>query len=147
MGRDKESGVRELPDAELEVLACLWQKEEASAREVREAMGKYRPMTHGAMATLLRRLELKGLVAKRKGEVGKAFIYRPTRAPEPMYRKIMRDLRQRVFGGSGVAMVASLFETSVPTDEELSALEGLLDDLRAKRPASGPPRGNRKDKP
>ena len=143
MERDKEPKGRDLPDAELEVLACLWQKEEASAREVREAMTKYRPMTHGAMVTLLKRLESKGLVAKRKGEVGKAFIYRPTRGPEPMYRKIMRDLRQRVFGGSGVAMVASLFETTTPTDEELSALEGLLDDLRSKRSRSG----NRKGKP
>ena len=133
MGKEQEHGVRELPDAELEVLACLWQKDEASAREVRESMGKYRPMTHGAMVTLLKRLESKGLVAKRKGPVGKAFLYRPTRGPEPMYRKIMRDLRQRVFGGSGVAMVASLFETATPTDEELDALEGLLDELRRKR--------------
>ena len=135
---EKQNKVRELPDAELEVLACLWQKEEASAREVREAMGKYRPMTHGAMVTLLKRLESKGLVAKRKGDIGKAFIYRPTRGPEPMYRKIMRDLRQRVFGGSGVAMVASLFETATPTDEELSALEGLLDELRSKRKRGKP---------
>jgi len=134
---------QELPDAELEVLACLWQKDEASAREVREAMDSYRPMTHGAMATLLKRLEAKGLVARRKGLVGKAFLYRPTRAPEPMYRKIMRDLRQRVFGGSGVAMVASLFETAVPSDEELAALEKLLDELRRKRPL----RSGRKDTP
>ena len=147
MGKEKDNRVRELPDAELEVLACLWQKQEASAREVREAMNKYRPMTHGAMVTLLKRLEAKGLVAKRKGEVGKAFIYRPTRGPEPMFRKIMRDLRQRVFGGSGVAMVASLFETSAPTDDELAALEGLLNELRAKRSPCGPPRGSRKDKP
>lgn len=130
---------RELPDAELEVLACLWQKDEASAREVREAMEGYRPMTHGAMVTLLKRLESKGLVAKRKGSVGKAFLYRPTRPPEPMYRKIMRDLRQRVFGGSGVTMVASLFETAPPNEEELAALEKLLGDLRRKRG-----RGNRK---
>lgn len=140
MARNKEPKTpRELPDAELEVLACLWQKDEASAREVREAMGGYRPMTHGAMVTLLKRLESKGLVSKRKGPVGKAFIYRPTRPAEPMYRKIMRDLRQRVFGGSGVAMVASLFETAPPNEEELAALERLLEDLRRKRG-----RGNRK---
>jgi len=126
-----------LPDAELEVLACLWQKEEASARDVREAMEDYRPMTHGAMATLLKRLEAKGLVAKRKGNVGKAFLYRATRAPEPILRRIMRDLRQRVFGGSDVAMVASLFEGPAPNDEELEALEEFLDELRAKRGKRG----------
>lgn len=123
----------ELPDAELEVLACLWQKQEASARDLRESMDPYRPMTHGAIATLLKRLESKGLVGKRKGDVGKAFLYRPKGECEPIHRKIMRDLRQRIFGGSDVAIVASLFESSTPSEEELTALEGLLDELRQKR--------------
>jgi len=122
-----------LPDTELEVLACLWQAGRATAREVREAMGGYRPMTHGAMATILKRLEGKGLVSKRKGPVGKAFVYEPTRSPEPTYRKLMRDLRERVFGGSGVTMVASLFETQTPTAEELDTLQRLLEELRRNR--------------
>lgn len=137
MAKEIDTNPREIPDAELEVLACLWQKREASAREVREAMTRYRPMSHGAMVTLLKRLEAKGLVANRKGPVGKAFLYRPTRGPEPMYRKIMRDLRERIFGGSGAAMVASLFETAPPSDEELVALEKLLEELRGKRAPSG----------
>jgi hypothetical protein len=39
----------------------------------------------------------------------------------------------RVFAGSGVALVASLFETKAPTLEEIAELEALLKDLRAKR--------------
>ena len=58
------------PRAELDVLGCLWQHGRATARELREAMGGYRPMTHGSMVTLLKRLEAKGLVTKRKGPVG-----------------------------------------------------------------------------
>lgn len=121
-----------LPAAELEVLACLWQKRRATARELRETMEDYRPMTHGAIATLLRRLENKGLVSKSRGPVGKAFVYRSTRAPGPTYRRIMRDLCQRIFGGSGVTMVASLLETGRPTLEELDELQRLLDDLRGR---------------
>ena len=122
----------DLPDAELEVLACLWQKGQATARDVREAMAEYRPMTHGAMVTLLKRLEGKCLVSKKKGDVGKAFIFKPTRQPEPLYAKILRDLRQRVFGGSGVSIVASLLDTAPPTAEELDALQNLLDEYRDK---------------
>ena len=121
-----------LPDAELEVLACLWQAASATARSVRETMKGYRPMSHGAMVTILKRLESKGLVSKKKGPVGKAFLYEPTRAPQPTYRKIMRDLRERVFGGCGVTMVASLFETRPPSAEELDTLQELLDELRRK---------------
>ena len=124
-----------LPDAELEVLACLWPSAAqggATARDVRERMRGYRPMSHGAMVTILKRLEGKGLVSKRKGPVGKAFLFEPTRAPEPMYRKIMRDLHERVFGGSGVTMMASLFETRPPTVDELDKLQDLLNELRRK---------------
>ena len=124
--------VHNLPDAELEAMACLWRAGSATAREVRETMAGYRPMTHGAMVTILKRLEEKGLLSKRKGSVGKAFIYSPTRAPGPMYRKIMKDLHERIFGGSGLTMVASLFETAPPSSEELDSLQELLDGLRHK---------------
>ena len=126
-----------LPDAELEVLASLWQKGKATVREVRETMSGYRPMSHGAMVTLLKRLEAKGLVSREKGPVGKAFVYRPTRGPEPTYRQIMRDLSERVFGGSGVTMVASLFETRPPTLHELDELQKLLDRIRKKTNKGG----------
>ncbi len=122
-----------LPDAELEVMACLWQKGETTARSVREEMLAYRPMTHGAMVTLLKRLEAKGLVAKRKGSFGKAFVFRAIHTPEPVYRKLMRDLHERVFGGSGVAMFASLFETRPPTTEEVVELQKLLDELKRRQ--------------
>jgi BlaI family penicillinase repressor len=128
--RKLEQGPDGLPDTELEALACLWQAGSVTAREVREAMNDYRPMTHGAMVTILKRLEAKGLVTKRKGPVGKAFLYSATSKPEPMYRKIMHDLRERVFGGSGVTMVASLLETKPPTPKELEELQGLLDALK-----------------
>ena len=129
----KQNTPEQLPDSELEVLACLWRLDKATVRELREAMTDYRPMTHGAMATLLKRLEAKGLVLKRKAAVGKAFIYRAARRPEPTYRAIMKNLHRRIFGGSGLAMVASLIESAPPTDDELDALEVLLDDLKKER--------------
>ena len=94
-------------------------------------------MTHGAMVTLLNRLEGKGLVAKEKGPVGKAFVYEATRPPEPTYRRLMRNMHERVFGGSGVAMVASLFETRPPSPEEIDELQLLLDELRRKSAGKG----------
>ena len=53
-----------LPDAELDVLACLYRLENATVRQIREAIKKYRPMTHGSAVTLLKRLEEKSLVTK-----------------------------------------------------------------------------------
>src|SRR5437879_3577813 len=80
----KGSGLQ-VPPAELDVLGVLWSQGKATARNIRETMDKYRPMSHGAVVALLTRLEAKGLVSKTKGPVGKAFIYESTRKPEPSY--------------------------------------------------------------
>ena len=131
--REAPESHEDLPRAELEVLACLWQKGKATAREVREAMSDYRPMSHGSMVTLLNRLESKDLVSKEKAPVGKAFVFQPTRGPERTYRRIMGDLHDHVFGGNRLSMVASLFETRTPTPDEVDALQDLLVELRAKQ--------------
>lgn len=121
-----------LPDAELEVLACLFRFGKATVREIRETMENYRPMTHGAMVTLLKRLEEKSLVVKDNGKIGKAFIYKPTRKPSSTYQEIIKKLLNRVFGGDGVALVTSLFETKSPTKDELDQLQKMLDKIRHK---------------
>jgi len=122
----------QLPDAELEVLACLWQQGRATARQVREAMAGYRPMTHGSMVTLLKRLEAKGWVTREKGPVGKAFIYHATRRAGPTRRRILRDLVHRIFGGNGVELISTLLDSTPPTPKELDRLERMFEELRAK---------------
>ncbi len=136
-----------LPDAELEVLACIWKRGEATARDIREAMEPYRPMTHGSVVTLLKRLETKNLVKKRKGPVGKAFLFKAARKPNSAYRRLAGKLRDRVFGGDRLALVASLFETGPPTSEEIDDLQKMLDNLRAESPknAKRPKGRNQKD--
>lgn len=121
------------PVAELDVLACLWRSRQATAREIREALHSYRPMAHGSVLTLLKRLEARGLVARSKGSVGKAFVYRPTRTARPAYRRIVRNIAERIFGGDSLEMVSTLLEAKLPTPDELDRLQEMLDELRNKR--------------
>ena len=125
--------VAKLPDAELELLAALCRAEEATARELRDALDEYRPMAHGSVLTLLGRLEKKRLVGKRKGDQGKAFVYRATDAGRAVFQPAVKGFVQRVFGGSSVNFVASLFESAPPSADEIEQLQRMLDELRAKR--------------
>ncbi len=118
----------DLPDAELDVLAFLWQRGSGTAADIRAGLKSFRPMAHGSVVTLLKRLEDKGLVAA-NGKQGKAFVYEPTRKPEPTYRKLVAELRDRVFGGNVVSLVSSLFAGRSPRPDELRELRKLLDDL------------------
>jgi predicted transcriptional regulator len=123
---------KNVPTAELEVLACIRQLEQATAREIRELMHSYRPMAHGSVVNLLKRLEAKRLVTRKKGPVGKAFVYRPRAATASIYEGVLDRLLNRIYGGDSLALVASLFETRPPDSLELQKLEDLLHELRAK---------------
>ena len=123
---------KNIPAAELEVLACLQQMEQATAREIRERMHAYRPMAHGSVMNLLKRLEAKKLVTRKKGPVGKAFVYRPRAATASICGGVLNRLLHRIYGGDSLALVASLFETRPPDSRQLEKLEELLEELRAK---------------
>jgi len=121
----------DLPSAERDVLTCLHRLGEATARKIRESLAEYRPMAHGSVLTLLKRLEDKGLVTKTKGDVGKAFVYQARQQPRVTFRGIVKQMVQRVFHGDSVALVASLFETKPPTAEEVRRLQAMLDELKS----------------
>jgi len=125
-----------LPDAELDVMVCLWRHGPQTARELREALVPTRPMTHASTSTLLMRLSEKGLVGREKGTVGKAFVFRPLVSPHAIRRHLVGDLLDRVFGGSGVALVSTLLESRRPTARELDELSALVDQLRKRKTRS-----------
>ena len=127
MGEDK------LPEAELEVLACLWHLGESTARELRNAMENYRPMAHSSVVTLLTRLENKGWVSKRKGPIGKAFLFRAARKPDSTYRQVVGDVLERIFANDGLRLIASVFETQPPTRDQVARLRALLENLERQR--------------
>jgi predicted transcriptional regulator len=122
-----------IPDAEADVLGVLFDSDEATARQVREALTKKRPMAHGTVVTLLRRLEDRGLVKRRKADQGKAFVYWPTKGHARTFGPVASSLMQRAFGGKPAALVASLFETRPPSNEEIDELEALVERLRDER--------------
>jgi predicted transcriptional regulator len=128
---------KNVPAAELEVLACLQKLGQATGREIREDLHPFRPMTHGAILNLLKRLEAKRLVKRKKAPVGKAFIYQATERVDSVYRKMLGRLVNRMFAGDILAVVASLFETKPPDREQLDRLEQMMNELRDKHAEKG----------
>ncbi len=127
-----KSASSNIPNAELDVLSCVWQEGPVTARRIREMMMKYRPMAHGSVVTLLTRLEDKNLVGKKKGPVGKAFLFSSKRDPAPTHRKLAKEMLSRVFAGNVASMVTSLFEAETPTQDELAAIQKLVSATKKK---------------
>ncbi len=119
-----------IPDAERDVLACLVQLEEATVKDIRDALEGVRPMQAASVLTLLNRLEARKLVTKRKADHGKAFVFRPSKNSTRAWKGLVKDFFQQAFGGDTVAFMTSFFETRKPTAAEIEQLQQLLDDLK-----------------
>lgn len=133
MAKKSTSGPQDLPEAELEVLACLWNAGALTAGEIRDQLDSYRPMAHGSVLTLLNRLSEKNLVKREKSGQGKSFAYRAVSGPKTTHRRLLQKLKQRIFGGSSVAIVASLLESQPTSPEEIEELKSLIERLEHKQ--------------
>ncbi len=67
---------------------------------------------------------------REKASRGKAFVYRAELQPNGPARRLLQGLRDRLFGGDAVALVASLMDSRPPSADELAELEQLVKDLK-----------------
>jgi BlaI family transcriptional regulator, penicillinase repressor len=115
-------GPRNLGELQLAILRTLWQHGEAAVADVHGALSD-RGLALTTIATMLRKMEEKGLVAHR--ENGRQFLYKAKVAPDLVQKNLVSDLVTRLFDGDPLELVNHLLRAG---EIEL----GELDDLRRK---------------
>ena len=110
---------------QLRIMRVLWDRGEASAREVTDALNRDEPIAHSTVQTLLRKMEEKGAVGHRIED--RTFIYRPLVDAPSVTRSATRDLIERVFGGSAAGLVAYLLKEERIPPAELKEIRELID--------------------
>lgn len=111
--------------AEIEILQILWQKGSATVREVHEEIKRETGYT-----TTLKVLQImteKGLVVR--DERGRAHVYRTNVSQNQATGKFLRDLLDRVFGGSPSLLVLQALGARKASREELREIRKILDQM------------------
>jgi BlaI family transcriptional regulator, penicillinase repressor len=116
---------------EREVLTILYAKGEATAAEVFEELPDF-PSYNAARSTL-RVLEAKGHV-RQDGKRGRQHVYAPTVARDKARGSWVAHLVRTLFGGSATALVNTLIDERIASDEELARLERIIRNARTQRP-------------
>jgi predicted transcriptional regulator len=114
---------QELTELQRELMQVLWQKGEASASEVLEALRPQKKLAATTVATLLSRLEKKGVVSHRV--VGRTFIYRP-KVEETAVRSSLLDRVKDAFAGDVAALMAQLLDEHDVNAEDLARVRELI---------------------
>lgn len=120
-------------ERELAILKVLWDRGQASVRQVHEALRGELPIVQNTVQAFLRTMEAKGLV---RHEVrGRTFVYRAVRPRETTTREILAGVLERAFDGAVDQLVASALSVRRPTRAEIDRLRALVE--AAERGARG----------
>ena len=117
-----------LTPQELEIMKVVWQKGEATVRDVYEDLLERRKIAYTTVMTMMNVLEKKGHL--RKKAEGRSFLYRPTRPQRQVVGSMVREFVGRVFGGAAGPLLAHLVEEEHLTAEELGALAKRIKEKR-----------------
>src|SRR3954462_9535726 len=129
-----------IPDSELDVLKVLWDRGQATVREVLETLrAAGRQWSYATGATLLDRLETKGVVTSDRSEL--AFVYRPAISTQEVRQKRVNNLVDKLYQGEPGLLVLHLLK-SHPLDprqakEVRSMLEEMTGEASRKKGAEG----------
>jgi predicted transcriptional regulator len=120
--------VDDLPDAELAVLAALWEQGQATIRQLTDALYPQGTEAHYAtVQKLLERLEAKGCVARDRSSW--AHVFRAAVAREELIGRRLRAVAEQLCGGSLTPLLTNLVRSKRLTTKERRQLRALMDEL------------------
>jgi BlaI family transcriptional regulator, penicillinase repressor len=120
-----ETSQTHLGDLQLAIMRVLWSRGEATVADVHEALEPERGLALTTIATMLMKMEKKGVVNHRAE--GRRFIYRPLVSEDQVTRSMVADLTSQLFRGDVTALVNHLLSEHEIDSSELAQLRSLIE--------------------
>lgn len=113
-----------LSELQIALMRVLWRRGEASTADVAAELADARGLKHTTVATLLTRLEKRGVVAQRRE--GRQLFYRALVAEADVRRSMVADLIGALFAGDARQLVAHLVQESDIAPGDLERIKRRL---------------------
>ena len=114
-------------EAELEVLAVLWDRGPSTVREVNEVLDARKPTGYTTTLKHMQLMTEKGLLVR--DESMRPQVYRPALSKEKTQKRLVKELLKRAFDGSAAQLVLRALATEEARSEELAEIRELLDEM------------------
>src|SRR5471030_3033669 len=112
------------------IMQFLWERGEATAREISDYVTATEAISHSTVQTLLRKLEKKNAVSHVERE--RVFYFSPTADRADVTSSTTREFLNRVFQGSATSLVSHILEHEKVSQDELQQLHKMIEQYREK---------------
>lgn len=109
-----------LTPPELEIMRVVWDRTEATVRDVYEALLARRKVAYTTVLTVMKVLEAKGYLVRRQAD--RASVYGAAQPEQVVERSMVREFLDRVFDGASRPLLVHLLKDRRLTAEELEQL-------------------------
>jgi predicted transcriptional regulator len=113
-----------LTKQELEIMKIVWNRKNATVRDVYEALREQRQIAYTTVMTMMKILEKKKFLKKTQQD--RAFVYQPVRPKEQVIRTMVQDFVTRVFDGSAEPLLMHLVKDRHLSEKDVREITRLI---------------------
>lgn len=120
-----------IPDSELDVIKVLWDRGQGTVREILVTLkAAGRSWSYATVATLLDRLETKGMITSNRSEL--AFVYKPAVTEASVRQKRVGSLVDKLYQGEPGLLVLHLLKSHPLDPGQAKEVRALLEEMTGK---------------
>lgn len=120
----RKKGTNALTPLELQIMQVLWSEGPSNVQDVQTKLQPDTELAYNTVQTMLNILHRKGRV--RRTLQGRAYVYRTVASKEKVLGQAVRDLIERMFGGSPDELVMSLIKSRQVDPKRIADLSKKL---------------------
>ena len=127
-------GRHQLTELQLAILRVLWDRSEATVQELWEALHAERGLAQTTVATMLSRLERRGVVTRRAPPQSRQYHYRAAVTEREVQHSMVGELTERLFDGDVTALVQHLLTGEDVSPGDIAKIRDMIERVEPNAP-------------
>lgn len=124
----------QLTELQLAILRVLWDRGEATVQDIWEALHAERGLAQTTVATMLTRLERRGVVTRRAES--RQYRYRAAVTEPEVQHSMVGELTERLFDGDVTALVQHLLAGEDMSPGDIARIRDMIERIETSAPES-----------
>ena len=125
-------GRHQLTELQLAILRVIWDRGEATVQDIWEALHAERGLAQTTVATMLSRLERRGVVTRRAQS--RPYPYRAVVTEREVQHSMVGELTERLFDGDVTALVQHLLTDKDVSPGDIAKIRDMIERVETNAP-------------